>query len=181
MIWFNVRQALNQLLKHGEVYTLRPKKRREGIEPLFSKFFPQKSKGDRVLVKFVKKITKKEDLIPFVAKSGFSSIDEWLQKAGEASFLYYVRLLPKGCFFCPRCGKPVEFDPTTFYHCNPEAFPTRRKFGFLCYTCKATIFVREDGKLDVILHGEKLGKGRYIEGETPKYQMETGEVIQNGS
>ena len=63
--------------------------------------------------------------------------------------------------FCPRCGNEVEFEADTWFFCNPEAFPTRRKFGFLCYNCHAVIFVREDGLLDVFLLDEKDGlKGR---------------------
>ena len=80
-------------------------------------------------------------------------------------------------FFCPRCGARIKFDPHTFYHCNPDAFPTRRIYGFLCYNCHALVFVCENGKLDVIVYGEQLGKGRYIEGEIPKFDIHTGKPL----
>jgi len=72
--------------------------------------------------------------------------------------------------FCPRCGNEVKFDADTWYFCNPDAFQTRRKFGLLCYNCKAVIFVREDGLLDVHLLYEK----RWIEGEGPQFDFQTG-------
>jgi reverse gyrase len=87
VIWFNVEKARNYLLRNGYVYTLRPKKRREGIEVLSYEGFGKKGV---VYVSFVKEIESDEELKEFVSESGFETVEEWRKEAGESRFLYYV-------------------------------------------------------------------------------------------
>ena len=90
VIWFNVREAREHLLKRGHVYTLRPKRRREGKDVLmFGKF----GKRGTVYVKFVKEVKDDSELEEYVGESGFGSVGEWRKKAGKSRFLYYVELL----------------------------------------------------------------------------------------
>jgi len=90
VIWFNVKKARDFLLKNGYVYTLRPRKRREGIEVLMYDGFGKKGV---VNVSFVKEIKSDKELYKFVNESGFYSIQEWRKEAGDSKFLYFVTLL----------------------------------------------------------------------------------------
>ena len=90
VMWFNVKEAREQLLKDGVVYTLRPKKRREGHEVLMYNGFGKK--GD-IEVLFIGKIDTDTDLEGiFLEMSGFTSVEAWRKAAGESSFLYRVEL-----------------------------------------------------------------------------------------
>lgn len=91
VIWFNVEKARKFLLENGIVYTLRPKLRREGKEPLFYGGFGKKGE---VLVDFVGEVLDDADLKGYVDKSGFETIEEWRAKASESRYLYRVLLLP---------------------------------------------------------------------------------------
>jgi hypothetical protein len=92
VIWFNVPEAREYLLKHGEVYTLRRKERREGKEVLMYGGFGKKGE---VNVKFVREILDWNELNRYVDKSGFRTVDEWIRKAKGSRFLYHVVLLSK--------------------------------------------------------------------------------------
>jgi hypothetical protein len=87
-----VEKARNYLLRNGYVYTLRPKKRREGKEVLSYGGFGKKGE---VNVKFVKEILDWNELNRYVDKSGFRTVDEWVRKAKGSRFLYHVVLLSK--------------------------------------------------------------------------------------
>ena len=92
VIWFNNDKAREHLLKFGFVYTLRPKKRRVGVEPLFWK--KQKKRGT-VSVGYVGNIEKLEHIFTYSAQkmSGFSSLTEWFEAAKWSKYLYRVVLL----------------------------------------------------------------------------------------
>jgi hypothetical protein len=90
VIWFNVEKARDFLLKNGYVYTLRPKKRREGIEVLMYDGFGKKGYAN---VKFVKEILDWDELNRYVYESGFRNVDEWVREAKGSRFLYLVALL----------------------------------------------------------------------------------------
>jgi len=87
VIWFNVKETREYLLKNGRVYTLRPKIRREGKEILSYNGFGKKG---LVYVSFVKEIENLRELEEFVEDSGFESVAKWIEKAKESRFLYYV-------------------------------------------------------------------------------------------
>jgi hypothetical protein len=86
VVWFNVEEARNFLLENGYVYTLRPVHKKEGVVTLM---YDKKEQGE-VFVEFIFKVESIYQLLPYVKKSGFSSIDEWLYKAGDDRFLYLV-------------------------------------------------------------------------------------------
>lgn len=92
VMWFNVLEARDFLLRNGRVFTLRPKRRkREGRhEVLMYGGFGKK--GD-LYVSFVKEIEDVGELKEFVEDSGFGSLDEWLLAADGSRFLYYVMLI----------------------------------------------------------------------------------------
>ncbi len=101
MISFKSKKALNYLLKHGLVYTLRPFKRKEGITALLNE---KDMKIGLVEVKFITELNSEnlaESLKDFVGESGFKSVEEWINEAKkllrgnlpERLYLYQVKLL----------------------------------------------------------------------------------------
>jgi hypothetical protein len=89
VIWFNVKKAREFLLKFGYVYTLRPKKRREGREPLFYGGFGKKAMA---WIIFIKKIENDKELEEYVKESGFETVEEWRREAKDSRYLYKVVL-----------------------------------------------------------------------------------------
>jgi len=90
VLWMNVEEARRFLLENGFVYTLRPKKRREGRDMLSYEGFGKKG---MVMVKLVMEVENDTDLKAFVDKSGFRSVEEWRGKAKDSKILYRVDLL----------------------------------------------------------------------------------------
>lgn len=90
-IWFNVPEARHHLLEKGSVYTLRPKRRREGRDMICYNGFGKKG---MCRITFVAEIHDDTELIEFVGRSGFPTIEAWLEKAGDSRFLYLVQLIP---------------------------------------------------------------------------------------
>jgi hypothetical protein len=90
VIWFNNDKARGFLLKQGFVYTLRPKKRREGVEPLFWQKF---KKRGTVKVRYIGEIGLADTLLQYVPYSGFGTLDEWLKEAKGSRHLYRVDLI----------------------------------------------------------------------------------------
>lgn len=91
-MWFNVKEAREQLLKDRVVYTLRPKRRkREGHEILMYNGFGKKGDLD---VDFLMEVENDAD-IPEIAveMSGFPSMEAWRKAAKDARFLYRVELI----------------------------------------------------------------------------------------
>jgi len=93
MIFFNMEKARRFLIKHGYVYTLRPRLR-EGVEAAVYGSWYKYTKIARVVsVRFVKVIKDKSELLEYVGKSGFETVDEWWEAAEGSRFLYYVEVL----------------------------------------------------------------------------------------
>jgi hypothetical protein len=94
MIWFNVKEAMNQLNEFGEVYTLRDHMKREGIAQLLSSLLGRPYYKGKVRIAFVKKIdmNSQEDLTNlsiYSKKSGFKDQWEWIAHVkGNPQFLY---------------------------------------------------------------------------------------------
>lgn len=119
VIYFKSKKALNYLLKNGEVYTIRPRKRSEGLA------YVKTSKKGRKLAEVEVRCVGKVDLTApddewyidltdvdfitigrgglkrFVGKSGFNSVEEWLEEVrrlnggklpADKMFLYHVEL-----------------------------------------------------------------------------------------
>ena len=116
VIYFKSKKALDCLLKNGEVYTIRPKKRSEGLA--YVKTSKKGRKLAEVEVKYVGEVVltapddewyvadgayAKGKLEEFVDKSGFDSVEEWLEevrklnggKLPDRMFLYCVKLLER--------------------------------------------------------------------------------------
>jgi len=90
VMWFNVKEARERLLKEGWVFTLRPKLRREGKEPLFYNEF--KKKGE-VSVELWATDPADEILRIITQFSGFKTLEEWREKAKDCKYVYLVRLI----------------------------------------------------------------------------------------
>lgn len=90
VIWFNNIWARKELLSKGHVFTLRPKIRKTGYEPLFYHKF---EKRGTVLVTFIEEIKDDVRLQHFLPESGFESIREWKAAAHDSRFLYRVDLI----------------------------------------------------------------------------------------
>jgi len=113
-IYFKSKKALDYLLKNGEVYTIRLKKRSEGLA--YVKTSKKGRKLAEVEVKYVGEVvlTEPDDewyvadgayakgkLEEFVDKSGFDSVEEWLEevrklnggKLPDRMFLYHCKII----------------------------------------------------------------------------------------
>jgi len=88
VIWFNIKEARQHLLKHKCVYTLRPNLKRQGQHTLMY----DKAKQGRVFLLFLG-IADDEALQRLVHNSGFNTVEEWRKKAKESRYLYRVDLL----------------------------------------------------------------------------------------
>ena len=98
MIFFNVKEVKNFLLKNGEVYTTRKPSRKIGVDIAVEGSYTHPKILGLVDIKFVELITSPEQLTPYVDKSGISSIFLWFEKAQElhklkALGLFHVKLL----------------------------------------------------------------------------------------
>ncbi len=93
VIFFNINEARDQLLKDKIVYTLRPRLRKSvGSDiALFGNYYTHLIIG-RVFVEFVKKISFEGDLSFYVHQSGFKSVRDWVAAAKGSEFLYKVVL-----------------------------------------------------------------------------------------
>ena len=103
MMFFNHPEVRRFLVKHGAVYTLRAKERREGRDILvYGSRFRNKRLGigDVRLVKRTKRLTPAV-IRSRVRKSGLRSSTAWIEtfkvlckgKLPSAAYLYHVRLL----------------------------------------------------------------------------------------
>ncbi len=113
MMLFKSEKALNFLLENGEVYTLRPRRRREGkdwikigrikLADIEVKLVGEVFSGWYGYF-WVRPVDNKRTILPlgnFVQKSGFRTVREWLEevkrlnggKVPDRLFLYHVRLL----------------------------------------------------------------------------------------
>lgn len=98
VMWFNVKEARERLLTKGFVYTMRPKKRRDGHDILMYNGFGKK--GD-IYIDFMGEFPNFADLEPALEFSGFLTLDDWHKAAGDSHFLYRVELQSLS-------GKPIE-------------------------------------------------------------------------
>lgn len=98
IIWFNVKEAYEYLMRNGEIYTLRDHPKYQGKAMLKSSLEGKPFYKGMVNVEFVLLIVldvpmSKANLSRYVGKSGFNTVGEWLSKVPpEANelYLYYV-------------------------------------------------------------------------------------------
>ena len=95
-MWFNVKEARQQLLENGFVYTLRPKPYRlrkkltAGSDILM---FDEFKKKGSLYFHFITTIKENHELEPFIEDSGFNSVEEWIMAARGNRCLFFVMLL----------------------------------------------------------------------------------------
>lgn len=103
MMFFNYPKVRKHLLAHHEVYTLRVKKRREGMDLLVhgSRFrFVKIGVGEVTLVRTIKAPFEPK-IRPYVGASGFKASKEWLEAfraindvaKPKTAYLFHVRLM----------------------------------------------------------------------------------------
>jgi len=93
---FRLKNVRDCLLKHGKVYTVRSYYAWNGGEEVLVEV----DGVGLALRKYVKEVTKKEDLLLFVALSGFENVDDWWKAiefwcAGKRKWLYFVFRKPR--------------------------------------------------------------------------------------
>ena len=97
MIWFNVKQAYDYLMKNKYVVTLRPKLKREGIHQLFTSLFGKPYfRGTMVYVQPLAYVYDDHLLYYLVEHSGFNTVEEWRKHAENSKYLYYVTIINEG-------------------------------------------------------------------------------------
>ena len=95
VMFFNVEEARSHLLTHGHVFTLRNKRKREGIHQLrVGGIYKFKVLG-KAYVSFVREITDPSQLNQYVEDSGFESIEAWLSRA-KGDFPPYLHFVEMG-------------------------------------------------------------------------------------
>jgi len=95
VLWMNVKEAREHLLKHDCVFSLRPKRRKREncVEPLMYDGFGKKGE---VWVGYCGEIPRWNNhwlLNFFVGQSGFKTSKEWLEKAKDSRYLYFIGLI----------------------------------------------------------------------------------------
>ena len=98
MIFFNVKEVKDFLLKNGEVYTTRKPSRKTGIDIAVEGSYTRPKILGLVDIKFVELITQPEQLTLYVNRSGLHSPFVWFEKAQELHKLktlglFHVKLL----------------------------------------------------------------------------------------
>ena len=98
-IYFNIREARNQLLTNGVVYTCKHKKRikiNTGVTMARKGNFRKYLELAKVDVKYIGRIEKPQELKPYLKESGFETVKEWILqiKDGLPSHLYKVSVIP---------------------------------------------------------------------------------------
>lgn len=89
------------MIDKGSVYTLRPRKRKEGIDTAFYGNYFKKTKIGRVKIRYIGTVRIQDMFIPtvflslkrFVRQSGFRSLEDWLMAAKNSTYLYKVLLV----------------------------------------------------------------------------------------
>ncbi|MBA7663393.1 hypothetical protein ES703_71433 [subsurface metagenome] len=92
MIFFNIEEARDQLLKTGIVYTLRPKPRREGTDLAVNGSYFKNNKIGKVAIKYMGS-TSELNLENYRSKSGFERLSDWLRAAKGSLYLYEVKII----------------------------------------------------------------------------------------
>lgn len=93
VISFMVKEAREHLEKYGLVYTLRPKlRKREGID-WYNHFRGDIKKGN-VFIRYIGNYeTRENKLVVKCDYSGFRTVKEWLERAGNSRYLYRVTMI----------------------------------------------------------------------------------------
>ena len=166
LIFFNVPQAREYLLRRGFVYTLRPKMRKTGRDVAAYGSYYEHQRIGHVWVDFVKEVKDKGELRGYVADSGFKSVEDWWRAAKGSRFLFKVTLTPK---LLPATSSPAIM-PIQEWHTVASPIPAQRcgRFAIIKRHIKAgselkmydvfgydrCIFLRDE-VITVLYEGEK--------------------------
>jgi len=90
MIFFNVKQARDQLINSMKVYTLRSEFRATGKTLAVVGSYAKHKPIYEVNVKRVKNIIIPEDLFPYLDYSGFDNVYEWFEAAAPLARTLYL-------------------------------------------------------------------------------------------
>ena len=96
-IFFNYQEPRDFLLKYGSVVTARRRRKvaYSNVEIVIGSYYNYKVLGVGYS-SFLCTFKTKEDLIPYLGFSGFSTVDDWYKKISEgADCLYLVKLVEK--------------------------------------------------------------------------------------
>ena len=98
VIFFNVPEARMHLLKCGEVFTLREKRKEDGLYAARAGNYYNFEPIGIVLVRYIKLIREPGELEPYVEGSGFLSVEDWLKKARGSLplHLHHAKLIKQG-------------------------------------------------------------------------------------
>lgn len=89
-IYFNIKEAREYLLKHGEVYTLRkPRKVGNASIMIGNRYRQNVKKIGNGYVSFVEQIVNDKQLEKYVEQSGFKSIEKWREKSDKKYLKIY--------------------------------------------------------------------------------------------
>lgn len=91
---FAVKEAREQLEQQGFVITLRPYRRRTGRN-YYNYFRGDVRRGVVSIIYLANMEGHEENLEVYVKGSGFKTLEEWLEKAKNARFLYKVKLIER--------------------------------------------------------------------------------------
>lgn len=90
VIWFNIKEAREQLQKHGIVYTIRSISRREGRDAVMWDKFKKRGLAE---IKFIRDIRSERDFFDWMENSdlalhalensGFKNPQEWINKTDK--------------------------------------------------------------------------------------------------
>jgi len=95
VISFMVEEARNYLEENGFVYTLRPKERKKLGKDWYNHFRTDIKRGD-INIEYLGDFTDKDDeLLSWVAGSGFNDLKSWLEKAKNSRHLYRIEISNK--------------------------------------------------------------------------------------
>lgn len=89
MIFFNIKQAREQLVNAMKVYTLRSEWRKTGKTLAVVGNMYQNMPIYEVNVKKIMNISLPEDLLPYLDYSGFDSVYEWFEAAAPSARTLY--------------------------------------------------------------------------------------------
>lgn len=89
MIFFNIKQAREQLTNSMKVFTLRSSFRKTGRTLAVVGSYAQHKPIYEVNVKRIRNINTPEELLPFLDYSGFDNVYEWFEAAAESARTLY--------------------------------------------------------------------------------------------
>jgi len=89
MIFFNVPEARDHLMKNGLVYTLRKASRSTGVTRAVVGNYTKHTTLCQVHIGKMKTVSHPDELLPFLSSSGFEDVKVWWSKAEPTARTVY--------------------------------------------------------------------------------------------